>query len=147
MARVEIFNTNGRFALVKAADGTWQLEDQANGPAGGQSVDQAKAGELVSQLAGLQMVRPLGKQAKAEYGLATPRATATLTLAGTQGITQTITVDVGALDEAAGAYTVKSSGSEYYASVGKYAVQDLVDQTRAGLLVASTPEGTPAVSP
>ncbi len=70
--------------------------------AAGERVDQAKADELVSQLAGLQMVRPLGKQGKAEYGLETPRATATLTLSGTQDITQTITVDVGALDEAAG---------------------------------------------
>ena len=143
VARVELFNPSGRFALVKDADGTWRLEDQA----AGERVDQAKADELVRQLAGLQMVRPLGKQGRAEYGLETPRATATLTLAGTQNISQTITVDVGAADEAGdeagGTYTVKSSGSEYYASVGKYAVQGLVEQTRAGLLVEGTPEGTP----
>ena len=110
-----------------------------------------KAGELVSQLAGLQMVRPLGKQGKTEYGLETPRATATLTLSGAQDTTETITLDVGALDEGAGAYTVKSSGSEYYASVGKYAVQDLVNQTQAGLLAenapAHAPVGTPAGQP
>ncbi len=147
VARVEIFNSNGRFALVKGTDGTWRLEDQPNGSSGGESVDQAKADELVSQLAGLQMVRPLGKQGKAEYGLETPRATATLTLSGTQDTTQTITVDVGALDDAAGAYTVKSSGSEYYASVGKYAVQELVDQTRAGLLAEGAPVATPVGTP
>ncbi|MFN8464730.1 MAG: DUF4340 domain-containing protein [Caldilineaceae bacterium] len=147
VARVEIFNSNGRFALAKATDGTWRLEDQPNGPAGGESVDQVKADELVSQLAGLQMLSPLGKQGKVEYGLETPRATATLTLSGTQDATATITLDVGALDDATGAYTVKSSDSEYYASVGKYAVQDLVDQTRAGLLAESAPEGTPGTKP
>ena len=135
VARVELFNPNGRFALVKDADGTWRLEDQG----AGERVDQAKVGDLVRQLAGLQMVRPLGKQGKAEYGLETPHATATLTLAGTQDMSQTITLDVGAADEAAGTYTVKSSASEYYASVGKYAVQGLVEQTRAGLLEEGTP--------
>lgn len=135
VARVELFNPNGRLVLVKNADGTWRLEDQG----AGEHVDQAKVGDLVSQLAGLQMVRPLGKQGKAEYGLEAPHATATLTLSSTQELSQTITVDVGAADEAAGTYTVKSSGSEYYASVGKYAVQDLVEQTRAGLLEGGTP--------
>ena len=38
------------------------------------------------------------------------------------------------MDETAGGYTVKSSASEYYVVVGKYALQDLVEQTRAGLL-------------
>ena len=146
VARVEIFNPNGRLVLAKAADGMWRLEDQPDSSSSVESVDQAKADDLVSQLAGLQMVRPLGKQDKAEYGLATPRATATLTLSGTQELSQTITVDVGALDEAAGTYAIKSSGSEYYASVGKYAVQDLVEQTRAGLL-AETPAVTPEVVP
>ena len=147
VARVEIFNPNGRLVLAKAADGMWRLEDQPDSSSSVESVDQAKADDLVSQLAGLQMVRPLGKQDKTEYGLETPRATATLTLSGTQEMSQTITVDVGALDEAAGTYTVKSSGSEYYASVGKYAVQDLVEETRAGLLVGATPVVTPVVTP
>lgn len=135
VARVDLFNSSGRFALSKAADGTWRLDDQAIG----ETVDQAKANDLVSQLAGLQMVRPLGKQGKAEYGLEAPRATATLTLSGTQDMSQTITVDVGATNEAAGTYTVKSSASEYYVSAGKYAVQGLVEQTRAGLLAEGTP--------
>lgn len=138
VARLEIFNPSGRFALVKASDGTWRLEDQA----GAERVDQVKAGELVSQLAGLQMVRPLGKQDKPDYELEAPHATATLTLSGTQDMSQTLTLDVGAADEAAGTYTVKSSGSEYYASVGKYAVQDLLAQTRAGVLEAQGTQGT-----
>ncbi len=139
VARVEIFNPRGRFALVKAPDGAWRLEDQANG----ESVDQAKAGALVGELAGLQMVRPLGKQGKAEYGLETPRATATLTLSGTQDVSQTITLDVGAPDDAAGTYTAKSSGSEYFASVAKVALQALLEQTREGLLVEKAPGSAP----
>lgn len=145
VVRVEIFNPSGRFALVKGTDGVWQLEDQPGASHGGARVDQVKASELVSQLAGLQMLRPLGKQGKPEYDLDAPHATATLTLSGTQDVSQTITLDVGAPDDAAGTYTVKSSGSEYYASVGKDAVQGLLEQTLAGVLEAAPAE--PATTP
>jgi hypothetical protein len=130
VAQIEILNAGGRFTLARAADATWQLDDQGKG----ERVNQDKAVALVSGLAGLQMVRPLGRESKSQYGLGTPQASFTLTVSSTQDVSQTITLDVGALDDAAGSYTVKSSASEYYASVAKAALQEVLEQTRAGLL-------------
>ncbi len=140
VSRIELFNGNGRFTLVKGADGAWGLADQASD----EHVDQAVAASLASGLATLQMVRPLGKTVQPAYGLDSPQATATLVLSGTADGGQTLTLDVGAFDEAAGTYTVKSSASDFYALAGKFALQDLLEKSRAGLLVTGAADSKAA---
>ncbi len=97
---------------------------------------------MIRQAAVINMLAPLGREEKAEYGLDDPTAVATLELAD-----KTVTVRVGAragaqLDDG---YVVKSSESPYYVHVAEYSVQNLVENGRDDFL--ETPQPTPTPTP
>lgn len=127
-------NGAGNYTFAKAEDGAWNMA----GLAASETLTPTAVSDLVNQVANVVMVKPLGKDAKPEYGLDQPQATATLNISPTTGAPFTVTLAVGAADNTANTYTVKSSASDYYATVGKYTLQGLVGATR-GEFVAAAP--------
>lgn len=97
---------------------------------------------MIRQAAVINMLAPLGREEKAEYGLDDPTAVATLELAD-----KTVTVRVGARvgDQLDDGYVVKSSESPYYVHVAEYSVQNLVENGRDDFL--ETPQPTPTPTP
>jgi hypothetical protein len=129
--RFVLENRSGTLTLTQDSEGVWKLE----GLVEGETLDQNKASMLVQRAASLRMDRPLGKGDAATYGLGEPSAEATLVEAD-----GSITVRVGAQDPSDNSYVVTASTSDYVVRVPEWAVQDLVEQTRADLLAApSTP--------
>jgi hypothetical protein len=132
-------NANGQLVLTRGEDGTWQL----GGLAADEALDANKVSSLVNAVTSLRMTAPIGKDEDASWGLAQPTATVAMQVkSGDQ--TKSITLLIGASDEASSSYVVKSSESEYYARVAEFSVDALVSQDRAGLLAAApTPAATP----
>jgi hypothetical protein len=89
------------------------------------------------------MLRPLGKEAQADYGMDAPQAVITLQTVGAEGTTRTYELSVGASRQEGGSagYVFKSTESPYYVHVAEYTVQDWVEKTRDGFMVVPpTPE-------
>jgi hypothetical protein len=132
--RFVLKNASGALALTQEAEGVWNLE----GLVEGETLDQSKVSTLVQRAASLRMDRPLGKGDAAAYGLTEPSAEATLETAD-----RTVVLRVGAQDPSDKSYVVSASTSDYVVRVLEWAVQDLVEQTRADLLAAPpTPAAT-----
>lgn len=139
-------NAQGQLVLQKDANGAWTLADLALT----EQVDSAAVDNLVRRATSMTLLRPLGKQAKPEYGLDAPVAVVTLAVRSGDGQSQTITLRVGAQDPADNSYVVSSSQSPYLVRVAEFGVQDLVTKGRADVLAQPTPtptvEATPAAS-
>ena len=132
-------NANGRFEFVKNDDGQWIMPDRL----ADEELDQANVTLLVSRVASVRMLRPLGKEAQIDYGMDVPQAVITLQTVGAEGTTRTYELSVGALRQEGGSvgYVFKSTESPYYVHVAEYTVQDWVEKTRDGFMVAPpTPE-------
>ena len=98
---------------------------------------------LLSRLSSINMVKPLGKTAKPEYGLDAPSATITAVVSDTAS-TKVVTLKIGAKD-ASGNYPVISSDSTYYVSVAASYVEGFINATQDSFLVQPTP--TPVAAP
>jgi len=138
LTRVALENANGAFVFTRDDAGDWTL-------AGLKADEQLAAGTvtgLVGKAASVTLLRPLGTQEDAAYGLDEPAAT--VTLEKKDG--QTITLLVGAQDAADKSYVVKVSTSPYYVRVAEYGVNALVADKREDFIqppATPTPEGTP----
>jgi hypothetical protein len=95
---------------------------------------------LIQQAASVNMVRPLGKEEQAVYGMDEPNAVVTL-----EADDKTITLRVGAKDPADNSYVVTSSESPYYVRVSAYSLKNLVENTRHDFL-QKPPTPTPGKS-
>ncbi len=137
LTEIVLENSNGTFTLVKK-DNAWTLADLS----GEEVIAPGKMIDVVNKATRLTILRPLGVEEKAEYGLATPSALVTLKNAD-GGV---YTLRVGAKYDGTN-YVVKSSLSPYYVAVTEYNVKPLVQNDRAAFLQEPTPTPTPTPTP
>jgi hypothetical protein len=129
--RIQVANASGAYALIVDGQGKWTLEDLG----ADETVNEATVTSIVNRATVLQMVRPLGKADRTEYGLGSSTTMVTVTTADGE-----ITWRVGAFDEASKTYVAKASSSEFFVRVSDYTVRDLVGKGRQDLLeVPATP--------
>jgi hypothetical protein len=136
--KMTLENANGTFTFTKDDESNWTMA----GLAADETLNENKVTALVQQAASVNMVRPLGKEEQAAYGMDEPNAVVTL-----EAGDKTITLRVGAKGPADNSYVVTSSESPYYVRVYEYSVKDLVEKTREDFLQAPptpTPEATSA---
>jgi len=137
LTQVVLENSNGTFTFMRTKDNAWTLKELPST----ETLSASKVSTLVSRVAGLSLMRPLGESDDPAYGLDDPAAVVTLKTAD-----ETVTLTVGAQEEAGAAYVVKASNSPYYVTAAEFNVQPLVEDTLADFLEAEpTPE--PAVQP
>jgi hypothetical protein len=128
--------------------GQWTMD----GLAEDETLAETKITAVVRQAATLNMIRPLGKEEKAEYGMDEPNAVVTLETLETEdadvdrasAASRTVTLYIGAQDPSDNSYVVISSESPYYVRVSELSVKGLVENTREDFLdvpATSTPEG------
>lgn len=143
-------NANGTFEFEKPdpASAQWTL----NGLAADEQFNPNNLTTLLTRLASLRMIEPLGKEDKPEYGLDDPGAVITIVADDGSGGRKTITLTIGAKQTPAeeggqATYVMKSSESEYYVRANDFSVEDFVTRTREDFLQPPpTPTPTPEVS-
>jgi hypothetical protein len=136
VTKVTLENTNGTFTFIKDDEGKWTM----GGLAADETLAETKVTALIQQAASVNMVRPLGKEEQAVYGMDEPNAVVTL-----EADDKTITLRVGAKDPADNSYVVTSSESPYYVRVSAYSLKNLVENTRHDFL-QKPPTPTPGKS-
>lgn len=145
-------NANGVFRFVRlvpsgdlgGAQALWSLTDIAPG----ETLNADTANALLTRAASVSLLRPLGTEEKAEYGMDKPSAVVTLRTQSEEEGSKTYTLRVGAQDPDDGSYVVSSSESPYYVRVNEYAVQTFVESTRQDFLeLPPTPEAAPEATP
>lgn len=141
MSGVTIANANGTFAFSKVND-TWVMK----GLATGENFDQTKFTDMLSRVTTLDITSPLGKSAKAEYGLQPPSATITFTLQQAATSNKPIVIQVGAKDTSDNTYTVLTTESPYYVRVSGYALDEFVTHTKQNFLIVPTAVPTNTVN-
>lgn len=123
VSALRLVNASGELSFSKDEAGAWV---QATPPEGRQS-DSTRISTLVSRLATLRMVEPLGKEVLPEYGFDQPTLLAELVVPAADGTsTQIVTLEVGAFDEAANQYLARSSQSEYIVRVAGFNLSEAV---------------------
>ena len=126
VSALRLVNASGELSFSKDEIGSWV---QADLPEGRQS-DSARINTLVSRLATLRMVEPLGKDALPEYGFDQLALLAELVVPSADGAsTQIVTLEVGAFDEAANQYIARSSASEYIVRVAGFNLSEAIQAT------------------
>jgi hypothetical protein len=124
-------NANGVFEFVKeATSGEWSFVDI---PVGWQT-NSGKISSLVSRLANLRMVQPLGKQEQPEYGFDQPSAIVTLDVPGENETVRTYKIEIGAKDSSGSDYFVRSSESEYIVRIAGPNLEELVNSSAEDFL-------------
>ncbi len=113
---IDLQNAKGELHFVRSGE-QWTLEGYD--PA---ALSAGKVTAFVNHATRIVISAPLGKEEKAEYGMAHPLAVVHVT---TKDGDYTITV--GAHDEENDTYVVKLSTSPYYVKVAGYNVQDFVN--------------------
>ena len=132
-------NGNGRFEFEKDAAGTWTMK----GLAADETLNENNVSGLVSRIASLRMLRPLGKAERDDYGLKEPSAVVTFETRDGEGNTKSYAIRVGAKSDEDNSYVVISSESPYYVRVSEYTVKDFVEKVRDDFLELP-PTPTPA---
>jgi hypothetical protein len=136
---VKVRNAGGTLAFSRPLTGTWALADL---PAGA-TLDPSRVSSLLQQVTTVRMARPLGKEDKPEYGMASPLAVVTL-----QTAEKEIVLTIGAQDPAASSYVVRSSESPYYVQLSSGTLRDVVERGVDGYLVPPpTVAPPPTVTP
>jgi hypothetical protein len=130
---VTLENDSGSLEFVRQG-GEWTLADLAED----ETASSSAISSLVSRVASVRMLRPLGVEPKPSYGLQDPSAVLIIQTQSAEGTASTFTLQVGARSEQDGSYVVKSSESPYFVRVAEYTAQDWVEKTRDDLL--ETPE-------
>jgi hypothetical protein len=123
---VTIANANGTLDFTRVNTDTWTLaglgEDEVFNNNNFQTI--------LTRLGTLNMVAPVGKEIKPEYGLEAPTATVTVTAQTAGGETQTQTLVIGAKEEGGTNYYAKSSASEFVVKLASYTAEQFVNDTR-----------------
>lgn len=142
-------NESGRFEFAKKGD-AWTMQ----GLASDEVLDETAVETVLSRATSVAMLRPLGREEKAEYGMGKPSAVVTLQTSSEEGGERTYVLRVGAKDPADNGYTLISSESPYYVRVNEFAVKDLIEKVRDDFLELpptptseATPEAAPGATP
>lgn len=137
-------NKNGRLEFEKDAGGAWTLK----GLAADEQVNASAISSLVSRLASVAMLRPLGKTEQEAYGLKSPSAIVTIKTRDQGGTEKTALLRVGSKDSNDNSFVVNYSESPYYVRVSSYTVQDFVDKARQDFIqLPPTPTPAPTATP
>jgi hypothetical protein len=136
---VTIENANGRLDFTRATTDTWTLVGLGEGEVFNDNNFQT----ILTRLGALNMVTPVGKEIKPEYGLETPTATVTVTTQPSGGEAQTLNLVIGAKDEEGTNYYAKSSDSEFVVKLASFTAEQFVNDTRDRYL---QPPPTPEAS-
>ncbi len=140
---LELKNEHGDFNFEKVSD-NWELIDSD------EEIDESALNSLVRKASSIRMVRPLGKEAKEEYGLDEPTATVSIVTraelepaesteeseeekAEAKLEAQTYTLTVG--NELDDGFVVKASESEYYVVISNSNASDFVKKKREDFIV------------
>ncbi len=115
-----IENAQGKLEFTRVNTTTWELK----GLAASESFTEANFTTTLTRLSGLNMVKPLSKTAKAEWGMDKPQAT--VTIASQDG--QSIALQIGAKEGEN--YVVKSSAADYYVEVASFSVESFINEGR-----------------
>ena len=146
--RLSLENQNGQFTFVRLATGgelapaqeAWSMADLAQD----ETLNTSAVQTLLGRASSVNMVRPLGTEEKAEYGMDNPTAVVTVRTQSEGDGAKTYTLRVGAQDPEDNSYVVISSESPYYVRVSEFAVQRFVEAVREDFLeLPPTPEATP----
>jgi hypothetical protein len=130
---IALENANGQLTFTKDnADEVGRSWTMA-GTETDETLDEEKVTALIQRAASVSLLRPLGKEEKATYGMEEPSAVVTLDTAN-----ETITLRVGAKDPVDNSYVITSSESAYYVRASEFTVKDLVEQMRDDFLQAPT---------
>lgn len=140
MLSATIENAQGKFEFSNNAN-LWTMK---NLPGGGRFNQDALITTL-ARLGSLTMVRPLGKEAKPEYGLDKPTATVTVVVSDTAS-TKVYTLRVGAKGSD-GNYPVISSESPWYVQVAAFNVEPFINAKTDTFLVQPTATPTAEAPP
>ena len=132
--RVVVENGNGGLEFTRVSESEWEFD----GLAEGEVFNQTAFNTMLNQIVNLQMSRPLGTVAESSYGLDSPQATVSLFTED-----DSFTLLVGVANEEASTTIVKWSGSDYYAAVSSFNVQNLPTYTPADFVQEPTPSPTP----
>ncbi len=143
VAALTLENGNGRFELQKDAEGNWTLA----GLEEGELFNEAPLNSILARLSNMRLARPLGTEAKPEYGLDNPQATVTVVTTTEDGAEETFTLLVGAQDPETNNYVVKWSASDYYVQVATFSGDEMVQSTRADFAQRPTPVPADGVTP
>lgn len=133
LQQATVTNATGALELVRDAAGAWSLA----GLAPDETADAAALQALGSRIASISLTAPLGTAAEAGYGMETPSAVIAAVVSDTVAGPRTVTLTLGAHDEAADSYVAKSSDSDYYVRLAGFQVQDFVDAARDKFVTAA----------
>jgi hypothetical protein len=133
-----IENAQGKFEFAKDAANQWTLK----GLTADDKFNPDSVATLLARLGSINMLQPLSKEAKPEYGLDKPSATVTAVVSDTAS-TKVYTLRIGTKD-GDGNYPVISSESQYYVRVAGYTVDSFVTAKRDTFMVQPTPTPTAA---
>ena len=128
--KMTLENSNGVFNFYRDDQDAWQMEDLAEG----EKFDSNNLVSLLTTLSSLNMVEPLGKEEKPEYGLDKPAAVVRLEYTDDAGKSKNAELRIGALDSTRNDYVASSSESPYFVHVAKYSVDRFVQRTRQEFL-------------
>jgi len=123
-------NANGRLEFVKDQAGTWMMA----GMVAGETLNQNAVTSLVNGASSVSMLRPLGKEEEAGYGLQAPLAVVTLKTHSEAEGGKSYSLRVGAQDAADQSYVLSSSSSPYYVRVSSYTVSGWIEKGRVDFL-------------
>ncbi len=143
MVGLTVTNITGTLQFSKDVSGAWTLDVLPAGAA----LDTGAVTSLVGQAANVTLLKPLGKQAKPEYGLDKPQATVAVRFESGDQPVATLTLTIGAKDPTDNSYYVKSSASEYIVKVSEYSVRDFVTKTAQDFVQPPTPTPAPNTTP
>ena len=141
MLSATIENAQGKWQLAKNAQNQWTMQ----GTADTSKFDPNSAANLLGRLSSLSMLKPLGKEAKPEYGLDKPGATVTLVMSDTAS-TKVFKLRIGAKDKD-GNYPVISSDSQYYVTVSASEADPFVNANQDTFLIKPTPAPVATLAP
>ncbi len=134
--KLSVTNSQGTLNFTQVSTDTWTLDDLA----AGETFNQNNLSSLLTRVSGFTMVKPLGKEAKPDYGMENPGAMMTIESQPAGGEATTTTLTVGAQPLEDGNYAVKSSAADYYVEAASFSVENLINRGRADYLQA--PEAT-----
>src|SRR5512139_1074571 len=135
-----IENAQGKFEFANNAN-VWTMKNLP----GGAQFNQQELISLLARLGSFNMLSPLGKAAKPEYGLDKPSATVTAVVSNTAA-TKIYTLKIGAKD-GEGNYPVISSDSTWYVKVSGASVEPFITARTETFLVQATPTPEGALPP
>jgi septal ring-binding cell division protein DamX len=133
--QMTVQNPQGQMTFTRDEKDDWVVQEL--GP--DQPTDSTQLSSLITRLTSLSMIRPLGKEAKPDYGLNPPQAVVQWTLQPSDGEAQDFELQIGVKDDN-NDYIVKFSGSPYYVVVTSFAVEDFVSKTPTDFVLQPTPE-------